>query len=269
MMISVKEVEGSVSIFGEHMVPAEPEEGEDVEIFVLVTDTDLIGISSVECIIGNSSLAMDIYGSTEDTDLNWTRGVLYTTIWEAESGDHNISFRVTDIEGNITSLGSIRVSVEEDEKEDTIFGLPRTYCAISAIFITLMIIFLTWSYFKGRRMQKEMGDKTGASMMACSACGTRISPDDDKCPKCGAEFDEEEHVCGSCGEVISEDDDKCPKCGAKLKSSKKVGSVPSRKKDRDLEKLKRKVDMKGKVRCANCGTVYLKKEKSCPECSEE
>jgi rubrerythrin len=119
-------------------------------------------------------------------------------------------------------------------------------------------------------MQKEMVDTTGSSMMSCSACGGRISLTDEKCPKCGAEFEEEEHVCGNCGGVISENDAKCPKCGTKLKSPGISGPSKDKGKDKDLMKLNdHKVNMSGKVKCKICGAVYLKKEGSCPECSEE
>jgi len=262
---------GEISIFNDHISPRDPEVGDELEIFVTVRDTGGVGINSVKCRIGNDTVEMEIFTLPEQEELNWTQGVLYSCMWKVQGGHHNISYLLNDTYGNLTFVDTPTLFIEGDDKaEDTIFGLPKTYCAISVIFITLIIIFLTWSYFKGRKMQKEMVDNTGSSMMSCSACGSKISPTDEKCPKCGVQFDDEEHVCGGCGEVISPEDGNCPKCGTRLKKARSDRvSDPLEKKDRDLEKLGKNVDMKGKIRCANCGSVYLKKEKNCPECQEE
>jgi RNA polymerase subunit RPABC4/transcription elongation factor Spt4 len=118
-------------------------------------------------------------------------------------------------------------------------------------------------------MQKEMDHVTGGAKMACSACGAVISLDDEKCPKCGAVFEDEEHICGNCGQIISEKDTKCPKCSTKLRSPNQIEKEQVKKKsDPDLKKLKKKVDMSGKMKCKNCGTVFLEKEEKCPQCGK-
>lgn len=264
---------GSIIIFGSHISPSYPEVGEEIELFITVRDPENIGISSVECTIDDSNITMNTDRFQDQEDMNWTEGVLFRCTWEVEGGDHNITYNIIDNNGNITFLGPIPLLIQEDEKdeEDTIFGLPKTYFAVSVIFITLIIIFLTWSYFKGRRMQKEVEASTGASNITCSACGVNISVNDEKCPKCGAVFDEEEHVCGNCGKVISEMDTKCPECGSKLRSSSgTIKSSSSERKDLDLKKLNRKeINMTGKIKCSECGSVYMKKEKRCPECDSD
>ncbi|MBN1540302.1 MAG: zinc ribbon domain-containing protein, partial [Candidatus Thermoplasmatota archaeon] len=156
-----------------------------------------------------------------------------------------------------------------EDGDDTIFGLPKTYFAISVVFITVIVIFLTWSYFKGRRMQKKMKEEAENSNMVCSACGAPLSIDDKRCPGCHAEIEEEEHICGACKKAISEKDTVCPHCGVRLKNE--IVDDKGReqgKKDPDLEKIGTKVDMTGKKRCGKCGAVYLEKEGSCPECGK-
>jgi uncharacterized OB-fold protein len=257
----------SGEIFGAHYLPADPEEDEEVDLFVYVRDPDNEGIERVYLDLSGEEYDMTRYD--EDKEVNWTEGVLYHAAVKIKNGgDLNLTFHSRTVNGTISSTETISLFIEEKDKEDTILGLPRTYCLISVIFITLIVIFLTWSYFKGRRMQKEIEHTTGVSGMACSACGAGISPDDEKCPKCGAVFEEEEHICGNCGEVISESDTKCSKCGTKLK---KVGDIPEKppkkKEDPDLKKLKKNIDMTGKTKCKDCGAVYLKKEGQCPECA--
>jgi len=265
---AVSAVEGKVQLIGDHFVPLEPEKGDAVEFFVLVLDDNGTGVDTVDLDLGGSKHTMKTYLDPQDDVSPY--GMLYhCEVLFEEGGTYNTTYNAHLSNGTtITIKGHpLFINSSTEEKDDTILGLPKTYCAISVLFITFIIIFLTWSYFKGRKMQKEMGASTGSSKIACSACGAPISMDDEKCPKCGAEFEEEEHICGNCGAVISEKDTRCRKCGVKLKGPiTDEPKKPKPKEDPDLKKLKRKVDMAGKVKCRKCGAVYLKKEGVCPEC---
>jgi rubrerythrin len=261
-----------VTIFEPYWMPQEPEAGSEFTILAVVKDTNGTGPLWVRVEFENGTFEMMPAIQDPESD-RWKDGVLHRASATLDKGgDHVFQVIAYSNDGNISSSGMLNLTVigKEDEKEDTILGMPRAYCSISIIFITLMIIFLTYSYFKGRRMQKGLEAVSGASKVACSDCGKPIDPMDEKCPHCGAEFEEEEHLCGKCGKVISKDDAKCPHCGTPLKTFKPTSPERGKKKDPDLEKLKKgEVDMKGKIRCGNCGAVYLKKEGSCPECSSK
>lgn len=261
--------EGSVNLFGAHYLPADITEGDEVDFFIMVRDAENTGIERVYLQLEDEEYEMQIINDSKVG--NWSEGILYHAKVKVEfSGNINLTYHSRSTNGNISNSDVITLAVEKKGKEDTILGMPKTYCAISVIFITLMIIFLTWSYFKGRRMQKGMEHVTGDSKMACSACGANISSDDEKCPKCGAVFEEEEHICGNCGEIISENDIKCGKCGTKLKSPSNLQKDHIKKKvDPDINKLHKRVDMKGKVECGKCGVVFLEKEGKCPECGRK
>ncbi len=262
-------VSGEVSIFEPYWMPQQPEAGSDLTILAVLRDTNGTGPEWVKVEFQNDTFDM-MPAIKDPTPERWRMGVLYkTTIKLDKGGSQTFEIMAYSPEGNITSSGILNMTVldNDDDKEDTILGMPRSYCSISIIFITLMIIFLTYSYFKGRRMQKGLETVSGASKVACSDCGKPIDPADEKCPHCGAEFEEEEHLCGKCGKVISKDDEKCPHCGTQLKTFKPASPERGRKKDPDLDKLKKgKVDMKGKIKCGDCKAVYLKKEGKCPEC---
>jgi hypothetical protein len=56
----------------------------------------------------------------------------------------------------------------------------------------------------------------------CPECGTHISGDSTKCPKCGVEFvieEVSESECPGCGKLISGDCMECPFCGAKFETA--------------------------------------------------
>jgi len=268
LLTSAAVAEGKVQLLGDHFVPLEPEKGDTVEFFILVLDDNGTGVDAVELDLAGSKHTMEPYLGTEDDDP--AGGTVYhCKVKIEEDGLYNTTYRAHLGNGTSVILNGHPVFINGtvDGKGDTILGLPKTYCAISILFMTFIVIFLTWSYFKGRKMQKETESATGSSRIACSACGAPISLDDEKCPKCGAEFEEEEHICGSCGAVISEKDSRCRKCGVKLRGPTPEKVVKEKPKaDPDLKKLGRKVDMTGKVKCRKCGAVYLKKEGTCPEC---
>ncbi|MGA1873804.1 MAG: hypothetical protein ACMUHY_09045 [Thermoplasmatota archaeon] len=262
------EAGASAKLAGDHYQPREPVKGDEVSFFVLFSQGNGSSAGSVQLLIEGSVHEMEPYW---EPDIDNTDGeILYhCVVIPQETGTFNITYKAFLDNGSSIILSGHPLTVFDTEKEsdDLILGLPRTYCVISVLFITFIVIFLTWSYFKGRRMQKETEERTGASKIACSTCGATISMDDEKCPKCGAEFDEEEHICGSCGAVISGDDRKCRKCGVRLKLPEPEGlSGSDGGEDPDLKKIGKKVDMSGKVKCKKCGTVYLKKEGKCPEC---
>lgn len=164
--------------------------------------------------------------------------------------------------------GTLTIDVKEkDDEENTIFGLPRWYCSVSIIVLTIMIIFFTWSYFKGRKMKREMGSDPGTLSIQCSECGKPVGTEERFCPWCGASLDEEEFICGKCRKPVSKDDKKCPHCDAGLLPDRKDEKEISGS-NKDTAEKKKKVDMTKKRTCKHCGTVLMKDEKVCPVCKK-
>jgi len=262
-------VSAGITIFEPFHIPHEPEAGSEFTLMAVVKDTEGVGPAEVKVFFENNSFVMTP-AVPDPTAERWTEGVLHTsTVILEDGGLHYFEITCSSLNGSMSTSGPLNLTVKarEDNEEDKIFGMPRSYCSISVIFITLMIIFLTYSYFKGRKMQKGLEAVSGASKVACSDCGKPIDPSDAKCPHCGAVFEEEEHLCGKCGKIISRDDSKCPHCGTSLKTFIPTSQASGKKMDLDLEKLKsRKIEMKGKVKCGKCGSIYLEKEGKCPEC---
>ena len=76
----------------------------------------------------------------------------------------------------------------------------------------------------------------------CPECGTHISGDSTKCPKCGVEFvieEVSESECPDCGKLIPSDSEECPSCGAKFElvvEGEEEAKAEQRERDREQEK---------------------------------
>lgn len=260
-------VNGEVFPTGTHWYPEEVREGERFTIFTVIISDDGSAPDIVNAKYQGETIQMQAM-EENIADLNWSVGVLFhSEITPEFNKNTTIEIEITLDNGSISSFsieGPVIIE-EKGEEDDTILGLPRIYCGLSVIFITFIVLLLTWSYFKGRNIQKQNVKMTGAIRISCSSCGAEVGPDDPRCGKCGADLDEEEHVCGKCGKLISSDDDECPKCGTRLRSVQKGSEEVKIKQKRDKEIL---VDPEKKVTCRQCGAVYLKEEKKCPECGK-
>ncbi|MFW3146144.1 MAG: zinc ribbon domain-containing protein [Thermoplasmatota archaeon] len=265
-LLILPSVGGEIVFSGVHWVPQVVTEGEETTIFVVVVASGQERIEEINIIYLNTTNRM----TTDDPELNFSTGVLYTHVFSVKDQEVLIfNFNAVDANGMEWTSEEFNITVEPQDRNEgvTLFGLPRLYCSISIIFITLIVIFLTWSYFKGRRMQKDSERKTGVVMMSCSECGAPVGPDQERCARCGADLDEEEHLCGKCGGKVSDRDAKCPHCGSRLRPVNK-DELKDKKGDPDLEKLNKRVDLEGKVECPVCGAVYLENEKKCPQCGK-
>jgi len=195
--------------------------------------------------------------------------VCYAELSIGNSGAQELQVQLL-INGSWHDAEKIDINVRSDDKDDdenTIFGLPRWYCSVSIIGITVIVIFFTWSYFKGRKMQKEKVMATGNTSIQCSECGKDVGTEEKFCPWCGVSLDEEEFVCGKCSKPVSKTDVECPNCGTRLLKQKETPKVsvdkkPKKKKSKDL-------NMKEKRTCSKCETVLMKKEKVCPICGKK
>lgn len=253
-----------------HWNPSNITEGGPSTIFVMVRNISLNESISVHLLVEDANLTMTQW---EEDDM--TNGdVIYSVEHEfTDPGIHNITVIVlTDTDSTSIIIGRISVDEDNDGKDDTILGMPRWWCSVSIIIATGAFIFITWAYFKGRKLQIQKEQETGVAGSQCSECGKNVSDDADRCPHCGADLSDVEYVCGKCGKLVSSSAEKCPHCGTILHNMGKGENAISRdrkgkkKFDPDLKKLDSPLNMKGKVECYECGCVYLRKETSCPEC---
>ncbi|HEY3420563.1 MAG TPA: zinc ribbon domain-containing protein [Methanomassiliicoccales archaeon] len=84
----------------------------------------------------------------------------------------------------------------------------------------------------------------------CPECGTHISGDSTKCPKCGVEFlieEVSESECPECGKQIPTDSDECPACGAKFEVAPEREEEPKqgqseREKDLEMQKEQARIE---------------------------
>jgi len=78
----------------------------------------------------------------------------------------------------------------------------------------------------------------------CPECGTHISGDSTKCPKCGVEFvieEVSESECPACGKLIPSDSEECPACGSKFELVSESEEGPKQdqeERERELERQK-------------------------------
>jgi ribosomal protein L40E len=95
----------------------------------------------------------------------------------------------------------------------------------------------------------------------CDRCGGDVPEDADKCPKCGATFDEEkeetkedkeeaEFECDNCGADVPGDVDRCPKCGERFDEDEKES------------------EEEAEFECDNCGADVPGDVDRCPKCGE-
>lgn len=71
--------------------------------------------------------------------------------------------------------------------------------------------------------------------MKCPVCNETISPDSEKCPRCGHNLTGYKK-CVSCGELLDEDDLYCPYCGEKqIKNNSIVVQLPQNKESKKVE----------------------------------
>jgi RNA polymerase subunit RPABC4/transcription elongation factor Spt4 len=111
------------------------------------------------------------------------------------------------------------------------FNVPVLYLIIGLFIVLVSILYLTKDFFKGevRNISKDEMKRDGKvrTKMAktCQVCGKLIAFDDETCPYCSGEIEEEKEVverkklqvqCPSCKKMVDFDLDVCPHCGREL-----------------------------------------------------
>ncbi len=53
-------------------------------------------------------------------------------------------------------------------------------------------------------------------VFGCMSCGKTVAGNEDKCPRCGASFEEVTFECPFCGELVSPREKRCSECGTEF-----------------------------------------------------
>jgi len=180
---------------------------------LIISDTGS-GPELVEVLSGNSSSTMYPKSGT----VNWSQGVLYEgTLRLDDMGNHTVIISVKGEGTTVTFLYNLTMKEgAADHNGPTLLGLPRWYCALSIVFLTLLLMFITFAYFKGRTLQRTRMLKEGQSYEFCSSCGARTRSKDRVCPSCRKELVDSIELCGRCRTKVQNGSSKCPSCGVRL-----------------------------------------------------
>ena len=251
--------------------PEKPVEDETIKISFLVMNNSMDPVFKIRLSFHNESFNAF---PTLETEVNKTTTVILFTSYIKIGKTGEVILSEEHFDGSVwIEVGSFNITIEKKEKEDKNFlGLPDWYCSVGVILLTIGALFLTWSYFKGRKMQKREVLEYDQGFK-CSDCGRPLKEEEDKCPWCGVEITGEEYICGKCKKIVKSDDRECPYCGAPLLLESDIppprGSLPGSKKMGDKKSRTIEIPDKGKKKCSNCGTVLLRSEKKCPICGKQ
>ncbi len=251
--------------YGPHWVPLDPQTGEEFEFFIYISEADMSDSEILSLNVNGKDHSLNKFSKVSGEGNNGT--LYHSSITLKISGI--FTYNVTmEINGTLVNIYRGEIEIFESTsytRDDTILGLPRWWCVVSVIFVTIFMIFLTWAYFKGRSIKRYGMDHLPTGIK-CSSCGAYIGKDDPKCSKCGSILDEVEYICGKCGKNVTHRSITCPHCGSKLK---RIGQESNEKNDQDIVKLDGVIDMKEKVNCPYCEGVISSSDKRCPACKRK
>jgi ribosomal protein L40E len=235
---------------------------------------------SVEVIVSDNLLAENSQetaypmAAVDPTDTNYTDGAEYefTTTLPAlspvaypEWPNHFFYFRTEDArntvvdtafrENNLTSyaLGPMNAGLLDQYSYSVIWSFYNMLFVIALYFLG---VGMYWWFRQTRQRSSQWQERMEAmqkeeiSEFECDKCGADVPEDAERCPKCGAKFDEDEEEagefeCEECGADVPEDAKKCPKCGAKFDEDEKEAS---------------------EFECEDCGADVPEDAEKCPKC---
>lgn len=191
-----------------------PVQGRPFGVSCLIRSDNGSGPDLVEVCSGNESSTMYPKGGV----VNWTIGAIYEgTLRLDDHGNRTITIKVKGEGTVVTFIYNITVKEDKpDHQGGTILGLPRWYCALSVVFLTVLLIFITFAYFKGRTLQRAKMAHDGQTYEFCSSCGTRTFPQGKVCPSCKKDLIDSIEVCGKCRSKVPKGSSTCPSCGVRL-----------------------------------------------------
>jgi len=158
----------------------------------------------------NNSLGAAYYLELDDLD----EGIYYYQ-YVFENGTNDVSTALT--------FGPVNADMNKVLSNSLLSGVLVAFVNMAMLFYIL--ILMTWWMDRSRKKVFEMEQKRtkGKEKKAvdekfvCSDCGADVPVDANKCPACGASFDEEkELLCPQCSAKLLKTDEKCWNCGKKL-----------------------------------------------------
>lgn len=156
----------------------------------------------------------------------WPNHFFYFQAEDANTTVVDTAFR----ENNLTTygLGPMNANLLDQYLYSTIWSFYNMLFVIALYFLG---VGMYWWLRKSRQRSsqwkerwEEMQEEEEISDFECDRCGSDVPEDAEKCPRCGATFDEEEEEeepgeedaefeCDKCGADVPADADKCPNCG--------------------------------------------------------
>ncbi|MEE9223800.1 MAG: zinc ribbon domain-containing protein [Thermoplasmata archaeon] len=196
---------------------------------------------------------------TDTSDTNYTNGAEFQVritlpasqpIGYPEWPNHFFFFETQDTGGtsaatgfkdeDITSygFGPMNANLLDQYWHSTIMAFNNMLFVIALYF---MGVGMYWWLRKARQKSSQWQERVEAMQkeedaeFECDRCGADVPKDADRCPSCGASFDEDEEEgteeeaqeedaefeCDKCGADVQADADKCPKCGEAFDEEKK------------------------------------------------
>ncbi len=108
-------------------------------------------------------------------------------------------------------------------------------------------------------------------VLACVGCGKTVSGREEKCPRCGASFDDVEFECPFCGETVSASQSKCGSCGTEFEIfAEEVAEMSAIPLDHEDDGPSSQPEQRGidqtVYQCPSCGKPVGESDTKCPNC---
>ncbi|HUU07321.1 MAG TPA: zinc ribbon domain-containing protein [Thermoplasmata archaeon] len=108
-------------------------------------------------------------------------------------------------------------------------------------------------------------------VLACVGCGKTVSGREEKCPRCGASFDDIEFECPFCGETVTALQSKCESCGTEFEIfAEEVAEMAVVALDREAIETSSQPEQPGAgqavYECPSCGKPVDESDTKCPNC---
>jgi predicted amidophosphoribosyltransferase len=108
-------------------------------------------------------------------------------------------------------------------------------------------------------------------VLACVACGKTVSGKEEKCPRCGASFDDVEFECPFCGETVTASQNKCESCSTEFEIfAEEVAEVSSVDLDSEAAGAPPQAEEPRPdpvtYECPSCGKQVGDSDNRCPHC---
>lgn len=185
----------------------------------------------------NASVGLELLNNWDSTTRNLTMtsmGVSNTTgtetfyiqLSDMDEGIYYFSYHLSNDTAYVETdqeFGPVNAGMDVVFNNCLMSGILVSYLEIAILFYVLLL--LTWWMDRSKKKmfameqtrKKPVEKRAMDEKFVCSDCGGDVPSDADKCPKCGAKFDDDEELkCPQCSAKLLKTDEKCWNCGKKL-----------------------------------------------------